>query len=122
SFSGTDLRQYTTFSIAAGAVTSKTGFDNNADSVALLQSATHAGTAGVASPPNLVGVLSPSGSTLTYVFDQGIGSTFGTATGNVNGTTFHVEDAAGDVCTGTNTSTSNAVSNNAPTAANSTAT
>ena len=123
SFNAGDLTQYTTFTVAAGAVTSKTGFDNNADSVPLLQSATHAGTAAVASPPNLVGVLSPSGQNITFVFDQAIYTgTFGTAAGNINAADFHFEDAAGDVCTGSNAATGNAAANNAPTAPNSTAT
>jgi len=76
-FSSTiDMTQYTAVEVDATTVAANSGLNfNDSDSVALTGSTTHAGTTGVTTGPNLVGVLAPTGTniatnSLTYVFDK----------------------------------------------------
>ena len=70
------MTQYTAVEVDANVVAANSGLNSNdSDSVALTGSATHAGTTGVTTGPNLVGVLPPTGTnittnSLTFVFDK----------------------------------------------------
>ncbi len=71
-----DLTQYTAVTVSAGAVIGNSALALNLDdSVGLTGSTSHAGTTGVTTGPNLVGVLAPTGTniatnSLTFVFDK----------------------------------------------------
>ena len=57
-----DMTQYTALEVDANTVAANSGLNfNDSDSVGLTGSSTHAGTTGVTTGPNLVGVLTPSG-------------------------------------------------------------
>jgi hypothetical protein len=96
-FSSTiDMTQYTALEVDANTVFANSGLNaNDADSVALTGSTTHAGTTGVTTGPNLVGVLAPTGTniatnSLTFVFDK--------AANVVDVTRFFYVTAGGQVC------------------------
>jgi len=90
------LNQYTFVELLPNTTFANAGtVPNLADSVGLSGSTSHAGTTGVSTGPNLVGVVPPTGSnqltdSLTYVFDK--------AAKVVNADRFFFETAAGQVC------------------------
>jgi len=100
-----DINQYTVLSVYGGSVTTNlTALPNNADSVALTGSTTNNGTTGHTTGPDLVGILTPSGSdqannTLEYQFDQVIGSV-------PAATNFYFMDSGGNICWADNGSSS----------------
>ena len=77
-----DQTQYTAVEVALNAVKANaTGAGNLGDAVALTGSTTQAGTRGVTTAPNLVGILAPTDvnlvtNTLTFVFDKQPASAF----------------------------------------------
>ncbi len=96
-----DLAQYTAVEVDPSAVIGNSALALNlADSVGLTGSTSHAGTTGVTTAPNLVGILAPTGTnigtnSLTYVFDK----TTSTAV-PPNPADFFYVDPAGNTCTG----------------------
>ncbi|MGI8557052.1 MAG: hypothetical protein ACR2ND_01880 [Solirubrobacteraceae bacterium] len=99
-----DINNYTIMKLKAGAVVSNSGSGagNLADSVAMFPNtavgpASHDGTTGVSTAPNLVGILAPNGSnqiskSLTFVFDRN--------TTVVTPASFFFVDSAGNACAG----------------------
>ncbi len=93
-----DLAQYTAVEVSASAVIGNSALALNlADSVGLTGSTSHAGTTGVTTGPNLVGVLAPTGTniatnSLTFVYDKPVT--------NLVPTQFLYVDPAGNTCTG----------------------
>jgi hypothetical protein len=98
-----DPTQYTALEADGGAVKANgTNLPNLADSVTLTGSLTHAGTTGVTTAPDLVGIDTPTGSDivnnkLTYVFDKTVGAT-------INTDDFFYVDGAGNICYGNGSS------------------
>jgi hypothetical protein len=85
-------------------VASSNGRDNISDSVPLTGSATHNGTAGNTTAPDLVGVTTPDGakSQITYVFNKAV---LGPFMGTPDPIQFFYENGGGQVCTGDGSTT-----------------
>jgi len=106
-----DMTQYTVLTdFGSGAESNTSTALSLEDSVTLTGSTTHAGTTGVSTGPNLVGIQTPTGTnltthTLTYVFDKQVSGTF-------DATKFFFIDGAGNTCPGTSILSSPAGSTN----------
>lgn len=104
-----DINQFTIVSVIGEpaysniAVASSNGRDNISDSVPLTGSATHNGTTGNTTAPDLTGVTTPdlSTNTITYVFNKAVASN--TAIPTPDGRQFFYENGGGQVCNGANT-------------------
>jgi hypothetical protein len=98
-----DINQYTVFAVLAGAVTDNlTALPNNEDSVALTGSTSNNGTAAHTTGPDLVGILTPSGSDLAtndleFIFDQAV---VPSAPGAPVPSDFYLVDQGGNLCRG----------------------
>jgi hypothetical protein len=100
-----DLNQYTYVEVKADTVQFNSNANSNLDdSVAFTSSTTHNGTTGLTVGPDLVGILTPSGTdinnnTLSFVEDQNV-------VGPITAGDFFFTDSAGNRCDGTSAASS----------------